>query len=52
MPQHGFARRSTFTLIEREEASARLRLSGTDATRECYPFRFELDVAGASSLTR
>jgi galactose mutarotase-like enzyme len=45
MPQHGFARRSTFTLIEREEASARLRLSDTDASRECYPFRFELDVS-------
>jgi galactose mutarotase-like enzyme len=44
MSQHGFARRSTFTLIEREEASARLRLSGTDATQDCYPFRFELDV--------
>ena len=44
MPQHGFARRSSFTLMERGEATARFRLSESDASREHYPFRFELDV--------
>jgi galactose mutarotase-like enzyme len=44
MPQHGFARRSTFTVIEQDEASARLRLCDSEETREHYPFRFELDV--------
>jgi galactose mutarotase-like enzyme len=44
MPQHGFARRSTFTAIEQDEASARLRLCDSDETRAHYPFRFELDV--------
>jgi galactose mutarotase-like enzyme len=44
MPQHGFARRSTFTLVERNDSSVRLRLTDTDATREHYPFRFGLDA--------
>ena len=44
MPQHGFARRSDFRLIERDEASARFRLSDNQATREHYPYAFELDI--------
>ena len=45
MPQHGFARRSSFTLVEQDEASARLRLCDSEATRAHYPFGFALDVA-------
>jgi galactose mutarotase-like enzyme len=45
MPQHGFARLSAFTLVERDDASARLRLTATDETLARYPFRFfRLDV--------
>lgn len=45
MPQHGFARLSAFTLVERDDASARLRLTATDDTLVRYPFRFfRLDV--------
>lgn len=45
MPQHGFARRAVFTLIEQDAASARLRLCDSEETRAHYPFRFALDVA-------
>lgn len=54
MPQHGFARRSAFALIEQDGAEARLRMSASEATREHYPFRFELDVSarlGPTSLS-
>lgn len=44
MPQHGFARRARFALLDREGASARLRLQDSDATRAHYPFCFVLDV--------
>ncbi|NNM71664.1 aldose 1-epimerase family protein [Enterovirga aerilata] len=44
MPQHGFARRAAFRLIEQNGASARLRLCDSEATREHYPFEFELDA--------
>jgi galactose mutarotase-like enzyme len=45
MPQHGFARLSTFTLVEQDGASARLRLTATEETLARYPFRFfRLDV--------
>jgi galactose mutarotase-like enzyme len=44
MPQHGFARLSTFTLIEQDRASARLRLHETEDTLARYPFPFQLDV--------
>jgi galactose mutarotase-like enzyme len=44
MPQHGFARLSTFTLIEQDGASARLRLNETEDTLVQYPFGFQLDV--------
>lgn len=54
MPQHGFARRSTFALVDRDAAGARMRLSSSEATREHYPFGFELDVSvrlGPASLS-
>jgi galactose mutarotase-like enzyme len=44
MPQHGFARDSLFTVIEQDEASARLRLTESDETRAQFPFRFIFDV--------
>jgi galactose mutarotase-like enzyme len=44
MPQHGFARVSDFALVERDEASARLRLLDTDDTRASFPFAFRLDI--------
>ena len=55
MAQHGFARTSLFTLVERDEASCRLRLAHSEETRAHYPFGFGLEVtatltAGALSL--
>lgn len=44
LAQHGFARRSPFTLIERKDASVLLRLSADAATRTVYPFAFRLDM--------
>ena len=44
MPRHGFARRSTFSVVEVLPGSAVLRLSATDATRAIYPFDFQLDL--------
>ena len=45
MPQHGFARDSTFTLVDKDEHSARLRLTESNQTWAHFPFRFELNVA-------
>lgn len=47
MPRHGFARRSTFEVLSHDDASARLRLVATAASRAMYPFDFRLDVAYA-----
>lgn len=47
MPQHGFARRSTFALVEHDATQARFRLRDDAATRAIYPFAFELDAAYA-----
>lgn len=47
LPQHGFARRSVFALVERDAASALFRLEADAATRENYPFGFRLDMAFA-----
>lgn len=44
MPQHGFARRSLFSLVEEDGCSARFRLTETPETLDSYPFRFRLDV--------
>lgn len=54
MPQHGFARREQFDLVERTDGTARLRLCDNAATREHYPFGFALDVLvelGLSTLS-
>jgi len=45
MKQHGFARTSTFDLVDVGPESCRLRLSASDATRELYPFHFRFDMA-------
>jgi galactose mutarotase-like enzyme len=45
LPQHGFARRQPFTLIEHQPDRAVFRLSDNDATRAVYPFAFTLDAA-------
>lgn len=45
MPQHGFARTSTFRLLERSEAGARLELTDSRDTLAAYPYRFALEVA-------
>jgi len=43
--QHGFARDSLFTLEESSENRAVYLLKSSDATREKYPFDFELRIA-------
>ena len=50
MPQHGFARRSDFRLIEaggEKEAYCLHELTSSDATRAVYPFDFRLTVRHA-----
>jgi galactose mutarotase-like enzyme len=44
MNQHGFARRSEFTLVESSAAKCRYELAASDATRAVYPFAFRLFV--------
>lgn len=44
LPRHGFARRSTFTPVERGTAHATFRLEASPATRAVWPFDFRLDV--------
>lgn len=53
LEKHGFARRRPFAVVEQEAASATLRLSADAATREVYPFDYELDLrfALAEALT-
>ncbi|MCF8257186.1 MAG: aldose 1-epimerase family protein [Flavobacteriales bacterium] len=52
MGRHGFARFRNFTLVSRDETSARLRLVSDAETRACYPFDFvfetEYRVAGGT----
>jgi galactose mutarotase-like enzyme len=42
--RHGFARRSTFEVVESEVATCRFRLCTSDQTRAQYPFEFALEV--------
>jgi galactose mutarotase-like enzyme len=42
MPQHGFARRSTFTLEEHSPTMCRHLLCDTEESRKVYPFAFAL----------
>ena len=45
LPQHGFARRREFELIEQAADRARFRLTDDAETRGVYPFAFALDAA-------
>ena len=47
LPQHGFARRKAFALVEQDEGAALFRLLPDDDTRANYPFEFRLDMAFA-----
>lgn len=45
LPQHGFARRTVFSLIKQDNGSALFRLDANEETRRVYPFDFRLDMA-------
>ncbi|MEO7170660.1 MAG: aldose 1-epimerase family protein [Sphingomonas sp.] len=45
LPQHGFARRRRFELVERSADAVRFRLQDDAETRAVYPFAFTLDAA-------
>lgn len=45
LPQHGFARRQPFALVDRHPDRVTFRLAQNDATLAAYPFRFTLDAA-------
>lgn len=45
LPQHGFARRQAFALVEQSASRAVFRLTDNDETRAVYPFAFTLDAA-------
>lgn len=47
MNQHGFARRSEFTLAGSSATSCRYELTASDATRAVYPFDFRLALTHA-----
>lgn len=44
MPQHGFARRSLFTLQEQTETMCRHVLTDSEESRAAYPFKFSLTL--------
>lgn len=44
MPKHGFARHSTFDIVDCSSDAVTLRLVANDATRAIYPFWFKLDI--------
>lgn len=44
LTRHGFARRREFDLVEQGEGHVALRLSDDEATREVYPFAFDLEL--------
>ncbi|AJP74662.1 aldose 1-epimerase family protein [Sphingomonas hengshuiensis] len=47
LPQHGFARRRDFALVEQAADRVLFRLTDDEATRAVYPFAFALDAAYA-----
>jgi galactose mutarotase-like enzyme len=47
MNQHGFARRSEFTLVGASAASCRYELTAGEATKAVYPFEFRLSLTHA-----
>lgn len=44
MKQHGFARRSTFTLVDKGQGFCRHRLGASNETKASYPFEFTLEL--------
>ena len=44
VPRHGFARRSTFSVVEQTAGQIVFRLRDSADTRAVYPFAFELDL--------
>lgn len=44
LPQHGFARDQEFTIIQEDDHSLTLQLMASAASKEIYPFEFELRV--------
>lgn len=52
MKQHGFARRSTFDLVEASETACTFALSDSDATRAVYPFAFRLSLTHRIAANR
>ena len=44
MPKHGFARHSTFEIVESATDAVTFRLTASGATRSIYPFEFQLDI--------
>jgi galactose mutarotase-like enzyme len=47
MPQHGFARRRTFALVDHGDTGLLLRLEADEDSRAVYPFDFRLDMGFA-----
>lgn len=52
LPQHGFARRKRFALVDQAPDAVTLRLDGDDETRAVYPFDFRLDATFTLSGAR
>jgi galactose mutarotase-like enzyme len=52
MTRHGFARTSTFALVEAQPTRCLWRLAASDDTRARYPFAFRLDVGYAIAADR
>ncbi len=42
--KHGFARRSQFEVVEKEQTAISLRLCSSEETKKVYPYEFELTV--------
>ena len=45
LPQHGFARRSKWAVVQQDAASITMELSDSEATRTGYPFAFRHRIA-------
>lgn len=50
MTQHGFARDSEFSLVQKDENIIVMKLISNEATREKYPFDFELTITHRLSV--
>lgn len=47
MPQHGFARRRDFTVVDRSDVAVTFRLDADEDSLSVYPFTFRLDMTYA-----